>query len=120
MTERMISGAEEPSAMSVRLATVAFHTFTSASEPSGRLILCVADVMTSMPAMKMSAMIPTPMKHHRRPIKYGIAMMAPFLYSWWFSPPMGKKRPEPPSLQMDGEVSTSLSESAKALKLGNS
>ena len=37
MTERMISGADEPSAMKVRLATVAFQTFTSAAVPSGRV-----------------------------------------------------------------------------------
>jgi hypothetical protein len=62
----MISGALEPRAMSVRLATVPFQTWTSFSIiypcMSLTLIVLVAAVITVIESMKMSEMIDTPTK----------------------------------------------------------
>jgi hypothetical protein len=88
-----ISGAEEPSAISVRFATVAFQilhttrqqqvcvapcgppplTFTGTVAPVFVIVTVSCDVTTSMAAMKVSAMIPTPKKAHSNPSKYRIA-----------------------------------------------
>ena len=65
MIDSNISGADEPSAMSVRLATVAFQTLTGTSTPSLPFIIFSLDVITSIAAMKMSAMMPTPRNIHR-------------------------------------------------------
>ena len=70
MTERRISGAEEPSAISVRLAIVAFHTVSvyRRTSPLGSTSVCVVSslVIFSMPAMKTSAAIATPRKAQQR------------------------------------------------------
>ena len=67
-TASMISGAEEPSAMSVRLATVGFQTSTlmvrSLPSRPGRRTTFSADVICSIASMKMSEMMATPKKHH--------------------------------------------------------
>jgi hypothetical protein len=64
----MISGALDPRAMSVRLATVAFHTVTVISTVlpprSVRRTFLSAEVITSMAAMKMSEIMATPKKAH--------------------------------------------------------
>ena len=64
MTDSRISGAEEPRAISVRLDTVSFHTrmVVVVVSPLG-LLMTISfswDVMTSMAAMKRSAMMDTP------------------------------------------------------------
>ena len=67
MTESKISGAEEPRAMSVRLATVAFQigtsiktlVFLSLSQSSMALVCAVID---SIASMKMSEMMAIPKK----------------------------------------------------------
>ena len=62
---RMISGALEPRAMSVRLARVGFHTavFLTIFVPSLCVVMTVLvyDVITSMESIKMSEIIATPM-----------------------------------------------------------
>merc|ERR1719446_28246 len=64
ITERRISGAEEPRAISVRLATVAFQTknVTSPSDPSALIFVIFFSllVITSIAAMNTSAMMATP------------------------------------------------------------
>ena len=65
MIERRISGAEDPSAMSVRLAIVGFQLFTKYAFFS-RYTFFSWLVMHSIAAMKMSATIATPRKHQRR------------------------------------------------------
>jgi len=62
MTERRISGAEEPSAMSVRFATVSFHTRVVMILPFGKRTCCLRLVIASMAPMKMSATMETPRK----------------------------------------------------------
>jgi len=104
MTERMISGADEPRAMRVRLATVAFQNLTVAFSPLGLVISMVLEVTCSMAPMKMSAMMPTPMKHQMSPEKYAKTIRPRgCLYSWWSSPPRGRKSPDPPLAQICGE-----------------
>merc|ERR1719220_432078 len=55
MTDNMISGAEDPSAMRVRLATVSFHTLTMETSFSWAVII-------SMDSMNLSETMATPMK----------------------------------------------------------
>jgi len=62
MMERKISGAEEPSAISERLATVSFHTLGVLARPSPRLTLQRLAVISSMEDMKRSEIIDTPRK----------------------------------------------------------
>ena len=62
-----ISSSGQASAISVRFATVAFHTRTLVIEPLGSLTASSFDVMTSIAVMKMSAMMPTPRKNHSSP-----------------------------------------------------
>merc|ERR1719247_1835904 len=65
MTESRISGAEEPSAISVRLATVAFHTCTVKVRltPLTSTVLDTSEeVMYSIATMKTSAAMATPTK----------------------------------------------------------
>ena len=73
-TERIISGADEPRAMSVRLAIVGFHTIfsTSIRFPSESEILTMEDleVMTSMASMKISDKIVIPTKSQTRKHMY--------------------------------------------------
>ena len=69
ITESRISGADEPSAISVRLATVSFHTLTRKRRVVPSMIcftVYVCDVTCSIAVMKMSATIATPKKVHRR------------------------------------------------------
>ena len=66
ITDKRISGAELPRAINVKFATVAFQTLYVMSVPGTRFSF---DVMVSMAAMKMSAMIDTPRKNHKRPSK---------------------------------------------------
>ena len=66
-TERMISGAEEPNAMRVRLAMVGFHTGTSIKNvfsvvSSTTSLTYVLEVITSIASMNMSALIEMPRK----------------------------------------------------------
>lgn len=75
MTASKISGAELPSAMSVRLAMVSFHTCTVSCRGwfvagSEYVTVLVVLVMTSMLAMNMSAMIAMPMKLHSSATRY--------------------------------------------------
>ena len=65
MTERRISGADEPRAIRVRLATVAFQTCTVKVRVTPFTVTTLVlseDVMTSMATMKTSAAIATPTK----------------------------------------------------------
>ena len=68
MHDRRISGADDPRAISVRFATVAFHTVTvnGLVTPEGSSTICVVSllVITSIATMKMSATIVTPTKVH--------------------------------------------------------
>ena len=69
MTESRISGAEEPSAISVRLATVAFQTWTVKVRVTPLTVTTLVlseEVMTSMATMKTSAAMATPTKDQRR------------------------------------------------------
>ena len=68
-TDRRISGAEEPRAMSVRFATVGFHTLNTFREPSFIAYSFSALVISSMASMNMSAMIFTDMKSQMSPKK---------------------------------------------------
>mmetsp|Transcript_89713 Transcript_89713/g.257034 ORF Transcript_89713/g.257034 Transcript_89713/m.257034 type:complete len:346 (+) Transcript_89713:188-1225(+) len=66
-----ISGALEPKAIKVRLATVAFQTVTVTNRCfSSDQIRDFLDVIFSMATMKTSAMIATPMKHQPSSNKY--------------------------------------------------
>ena len=67
ITESRISGADEPSAISVRLAIVGFQTRTKYGfcTPFTVMITFFSDdVIRSIAAMKTSATIATPRKHH--------------------------------------------------------
>ena len=68
MTESKISGAEDPRAIRVRLATVAFHVSVWITRilPLGRVTFLTAscEVMRSMASMKRSAKTATPKKDH--------------------------------------------------------
>ena len=70
MMESRISGALEPSAMSVRFAMVGFQTLTVAFYlvpfSSTYSISFVCDVMTSIEPMKMSEMIEMPRNRYTR------------------------------------------------------
>mmetsp|Transcript_18923 Transcript_18923/g.66844 ORF Transcript_18923/g.66844 Transcript_18923/m.66844 type:complete len:222 (-) Transcript_18923:396-1061(-) len=75
MTASSTSGADEPSAMSDRFAMVGCHTLmvTVSLVPVvgfTRSTLLSLLVMTSMPAMKTSAMMATPRKQYMRPNRY--------------------------------------------------
>ena len=77
MTASRISGADEPSAISDRFATVGFHTRTVTVSscrvtPSRRVCVRSREVMTSMAAMKMSATMATPRKQKSKPNMYRI------------------------------------------------
>jgi hypothetical protein len=55
MQDSKISGADEPSAISVKLATVSFHTLTVLLRPvAGSFSSFFLDVMRSIAHMKMS------------------------------------------------------------------
>ena len=66
MTLSSISGAEEPRAIKVKFATVAFHTLYVISVPGTRFSF---DVIVSMDAINISAIIDTPRKNHNSPNK---------------------------------------------------
>ena len=71
ITERRISGADEPKAIRVRLATVEFQTRTwkvrSSPVPLSFFLIDFSfDVSTSIDVMKTSAPSATPRKIHRR------------------------------------------------------
>ena len=70
--ESKISGAEEPSAMSERLATVGFHTSTSLVEPSFSVIVFFVEVISSIEFMKVSEANPTPMKSQSRNMRWQV------------------------------------------------
>jgi hypothetical protein len=70
MSESRISGADEPSAISERLATVGFHTRETTRVPSRRTLMRVAEVICSIAAMKASARMATPTKSHISPSPY--------------------------------------------------
>mmetsp|Transcript_20272 Transcript_20272/g.71692 ORF Transcript_20272/g.71692 Transcript_20272/m.71692 type:complete len:212 (-) Transcript_20272:445-1080(-) len=76
MTASRISGADEPSAISVRLAIVSFHTSTRATSvvPFGSLYVTTfsLEVMTSMAAMNSSAMMAMPRKDQPSATRYRI------------------------------------------------
>jgi hypothetical protein len=70
ITLSKISGALEPSAISVKLETVSFQTGTVKYRPVFKHLLCmVLEVMRSMAPMNTSDTIATPMKHHKSPRK---------------------------------------------------
>lgn len=74
-TERMISGAEEPKAISVKFAMVAFHTGTSISKrfsvfSSTISIFYVLEVIISMASIKISALIEIPRNKYPRNTRY--------------------------------------------------
>mmetsp|Transcript_61916 Transcript_61916/g.175832 ORF Transcript_61916/g.175832 Transcript_61916/m.175832 type:complete len:374 (-) Transcript_61916:1129-2250(-) len=76
ITESKISGAEEPRAISVRFATVGFHTFTLSSmkvwlppSSSGTRLTLSELVISSIAAMNALHTSPTPWKSHIRPRK---------------------------------------------------
>mmetsp|Transcript_123526 Transcript_123526/g.395121 ORF Transcript_123526/g.395121 Transcript_123526/m.395121 type:complete len:201 (+) Transcript_123526:2572-3174(+) len=103
MTFRRISGALEPSAMSVRLATVGFHTILVTLLFNFELkTRTFWEVIFSIAPMKTSAMMATPMKHHRRPTRYS-TIRSPLGQPCSASPPSGKIRPPPPTWQTSGE-----------------
>lgn len=64
MIESKISGADEPRAINVKLETVSFQTFTDTFNisPFGRLTMISRslEVITSMLAINLSAMMETP------------------------------------------------------------
>ena len=66
MTLSNISGALEPSAINVKLATVAFQTLYVMSVPGTRFSL---EVMVSIAAINISAIIDTPRKNQSSPSK---------------------------------------------------
>ena len=70
--ESKISGAEDPSAMSERLATVGFHTSTSFVEPSFSRMVFFVEVISSIEFMKVSEARPTPMKSQRRKMRWPV------------------------------------------------
>mmetsp|Transcript_26312 Transcript_26312/g.60718 ORF Transcript_26312/g.60718 Transcript_26312/m.60718 type:complete len:224 (+) Transcript_26312:2179-2850(+) len=92
MMDSMISGADEPSAISVKFATVEFQTFF--------LILCLTPPWTftqtfrsalhisSIAPMKPSHTIAMPMKHHPMPMRYKKARRNLF-HVCSISPPIG-------------------------------
>mmetsp|Transcript_38118 Transcript_38118/g.85921 ORF Transcript_38118/g.85921 Transcript_38118/m.85921 type:complete len:221 (-) Transcript_38118:117-779(-) len=63
-----ISGALEPRAMSVKFATVSFQALT-VTHLSPLRTLRFLDVIFSMALMKMSAIMLTPRKHQKRPMR---------------------------------------------------
>ena len=74
MTARRISGAEDPKAIKVRFAIVAFQTGVSIKYElpslSNTSYLAVVDVIFSMAAMKRSAIIAIPKKRYSKKNKY--------------------------------------------------
>mmetsp|Transcript_137555 Transcript_137555/g.252945 ORF Transcript_137555/g.252945 Transcript_137555/m.252945 type:complete len:333 (+) Transcript_137555:118-1116(+) len=62
VTDRRISGAEDPSAIKVRFATVSFHTRTVIIRPVESRTCLRLLVITSIAPMKVSAIIDTPTK----------------------------------------------------------
>mmetsp|Transcript_5465 Transcript_5465/g.15225 ORF Transcript_5465/g.15225 Transcript_5465/m.15225 type:complete len:258 (+) Transcript_5465:1398-2171(+) len=70
MMASMISGAEEPRAISVRLATVAFQTCAVITVPSFKVTVFSCAHISSTDDMKMSAMRATPKKMYARPRAY--------------------------------------------------
>ena len=77
MIDNIISGADDPSAISVRFDTVSFQmrTHTTVVSPSGlRTVTSFSfDVITSMAAMNRSAMMETPRKRNAMAAKYTVA-----------------------------------------------
>lgn len=73
--ERRISGADDPRAIRVKLATVSFQTRTSIHSLSAfgpclaTLTFLVLLVIVSIEHIKTSAMMATPIKHHNNAIK---------------------------------------------------
>lgn len=76
ITERRISGADDPNAISVRLAIVGFHTetFIVCSTPSMSVYLTalVCEVMTSIESINMSETRAIPKNRYTKPAKYAI------------------------------------------------
>jgi len=76
ITESKISGADEPSAIKVKLAMVGFQTGTCKVKTFPSLsYTCtslVDDVMISIASMKMSAITEIPRKSHNRKMRYKI------------------------------------------------
>jgi hypothetical protein len=70
--ESKISGAEEPSAMSERLATVGFQTSTSLVEPSFSRMVFFVEVISSIEFMKVSDANPTPMKSQSKKMRWQV------------------------------------------------
>ena len=71
ITDNMISGADEPSAIKERFATVGFHTISSIvpitwPEPSLISLIWVWEVISSIASIKMSEIIPMPRKIYPR------------------------------------------------------
>mmetsp|Transcript_44425 Transcript_44425/g.117905 ORF Transcript_44425/g.117905 Transcript_44425/m.117905 type:complete len:209 (+) Transcript_44425:2178-2804(+) len=98
MTLSKISGALEPNAMSVKLATVGFQTlYVLKWSPS--LTRTFFDVIFSIASMKTSAMNATPAKQYIKPKKIKTACTSwPHCLSQL--PPIGKKMPpeSPPAI----------------------
>ena len=69
----MISGAEDPTAMRLRLATVGFHTLIMAVLPSPSFTFFSELVITSTAVMKMSEMMAMPKNIYTMPRKYTVA-----------------------------------------------
>ena len=80
ITDSRISGADDPRAMSVKLETVSFQirTLTTAVSPFGFLTVTSRslDVITSIAAMKRSAMMDTPRNRKPKPQMYTVALAA--------------------------------------------
>lgn len=77
ITDNNISGAEEPNAISVRLAIVGFHTetviFCSIPSMSVYEIVLVCEVITSIQSIKMSDTKAIPKNKYTRAKKYAMA-----------------------------------------------
>jgi len=78
--ERRISGALEPSAMSDRFASVAFHTGTTLVSPFFSVIVFVVDVMCSTAFMNASDARPTPTNSQRLKMMWSVTR-TPALHS---------------------------------------